>query len=469
MICPPSIVCSPAKQVLPAKQASLAKLVLALVLGLLFASCTRTLGYGVLLWTAEGSGIPSGTVLPVYIRSNIDQVWVAGIPKAYRREGDQVTKVEIPLALLDLHGSKSAAQKQAGAFAEFARTYAETLQDGLPVRENPDNGARRVYRLRAGEIIKVLSRAEGIPAISASGAPLPGGWYRVLTEDGSRGYCFSYRLKLFEHSGGPLQSALAAAEESREKARDTDLENLLSKTWVAESYSTMLGQWKLDIDSLLEGWGFSPGEDTGIAHVFLPQTDLSFPYQAIRSTGTRSWQFDGAPLQMRLRSDTVLAVQWNEAGGSERTALFVDLPVPLADLVVQETSRRETLFAALFAQGPIFSSANYGTLAFTETGGFVWSGFQRLVPQVIPQAALGAGSIEMRLFLAPALENRYDGAFSLVFNVVSGQKPAVSFMYTLDTVSGGLRLEYVPPANIGEVTVTRRAASPMIIYFYRDE
>jgi hypothetical protein len=38
---------------------------------------------------------------------------------------------------------------------------------GLPIREGPDSGSRRVYRLRAGEIIKVLSKSEGAPALPA--------------------------------------------------------------------------------------------------------------------------------------------------------------------------------------------------------------------------------------------------------------------------------------------------------------
>jgi hypothetical protein len=74
----------------------------------------------------------------------------------------------------------------------------------------------------------------------------------------------------------------------------------------------------------------------------------------------------------------------------------------------------------------------------------------------------------MRLFLDSSLESRYDGAFTLRFNVVAGTSPQVNFMYTIDNVSGGLRLEYVPTTNISGVTVMRRTASPLIIYLYND-
>ena len=93
----------------------------------LFSSCTRTLGYGLLLWSAEDPPVPSGTVLPVYIRSNIDHVWVVGIPREFRVDGSNRDKFEIPLAKLELAGSRKRAMERAEAFAPYALSYAETL------------------------------------------------------------------------------------------------------------------------------------------------------------------------------------------------------------------------------------------------------------------------------------------------------------------------------------------------------
>ncbi|MDR0312190.1 MAG: SH3 domain-containing protein, partial [Treponema sp.] len=84
---------------------------------ILSSSCARRLGYGVLLWSSDDPAIPSGTVLPIYIRSNIDKVWVAGIPAEYREKGSNVDKFEIPLAKLELAGSKKRAQERAVEFA----------------------------------------------------------------------------------------------------------------------------------------------------------------------------------------------------------------------------------------------------------------------------------------------------------------------------------------------------------------
>jgi len=437
---------------------------LLLILTLFLASsCTRLLGYGILLWSSEDPPVPSGTVLPVYIKSNIDHVWVVGIPKEFRTQGSRIDKFEIPLAKLELAGSKKKAEARAEIFAPYALTYAEALQDGLPIRESPDNNARRVYRLKLGEIIKLLSRARGTAAVGTTGDALPGDWYNVLTEDGTTGYCFSYRLKLFEHSGGPL----TVAQNEQEETADPVLDQLLARTWSPDSYGTMVNTRKIDLEDFSHHWCFDPGQETGTARIKVKDLDRSFSYSKIVSTGTRSWRFEGTELQMNLRSDTTLAVQFNETNGILRTLLFVVLPSDVDDIILQETTRREDLFQSIYGQGPVYTSNNYGTLTFQEDGHFTWVGNNLLVPQVIPATALGSGTLDMRLFLSNTLSDRYAGAFTLHFDGINGAGISADFMYSLD--SQGFRIEYVPPACLDDLTVARRASSPLVIYFFKSE
>ena len=430
----------------------------------IFAGCSSRLGWGVLLWSTEDPPIPSGTVLPVYIRSNINKVWVVGIPAGLRHTRDGLDKIEIPLARLELVGSKAKANKRAGDFARYARTYAENMQDGLPIRDNPDNNGRRVYRLRYGEIVKILSREEGSPAISATGDPLPGDWYKVLTEEGSTGYCFSYRLKLFEHNSGPLAASAPATAETG-SAADPELEALLLKIWLPELYAAMIDNKRINLDDLSRRWRFDPGQETGMARIYAPGVDLSYSYTVIRSDGPRAWRFEGTNLRMQLRSDTTLAVQFSEGGGNMRTLLFVSLPIDMDDLVIQETARRERLFDAIYHQGPVFTSNNYGTISFREGGTFSWKGFDLLVPQILPETIEGNGTISMDLFLGTGLEDRYTGAFTLLFGN-SGDEAILRCMYALD--NQGFRIEIAPETTIEDNTVIRRAASPMVLYFFKD-
>jgi hypothetical protein len=361
-------------------------------------------------------------------------------------------------------GNRRRALERAETFAPYALVYAEILQDGLPVRENPDNVSRRVYRLRAGEVIKILRPARGGQmAVGATGDPLPGEWFRVLTEDGTAGYCFSYRLRLFEHTGGPL----VVVRNEQQEMEDPDLDRVLTRTWSPESYGAMVNTRRVDLEELSQHWHFDPGQDTGTARIRTRDMDRTFSYSQIQSTGTRSWRFEGTTLQMNLRSDTTLAVQFTENGGILRTLLFAALPSSVDDIILQETARREVLFRNIYHHGPVYTSSNFGTLTFQEDGRFTWTGNMLLVPQVIPVSAVGSGNLDMRLFLSSAMSERYDGAFTLHFDGIGGARFPVNFMYSLDPQ--GLRIEHAPQTSMDGLAVARRASSPLIVYFFRAE
>jgi hypothetical protein len=168
---------------------------------------------------------------------------------------------------------------------------------------------------------------------------------------------------------------------------------------------------------------------------------------------------------MSLRSAGALAVQYTEAGGVLRTLLFVTLPAEIDDIIEQETTRRENLFASIYEQGPVFTRTYYGTLSLTGEGNFTWIGKGRLVPQLIPSYAADSGSVDMNLYLGPDLRERYDGAFTLRFASERGGEIPVRFMYTLD--SQGLRIEYAPDTSMDGILVARRSSSPMILYFFK--
>jgi hypothetical protein len=431
------------------------KIILFAFFALFLSSCSR-LGYGVLLWSIDDPPIDSGTVLPVYIRSNIERIWVVGVPETTGLGRDY--KLEIPLTQLEFVGSRRNAIQWAQDFAPFAMSYAENLQDGLPIRDGPDNNSRRVYRLRLGEVIKILGRVKGNPPIGASGDPLPGDWYRVMTSDGVIGFCFSYRLRIFNQTQRSIQS-------SPSSYHDEDLDILLSRKWSAESYLHMITSRRINIQEMEKNYRFDPGNETGIARVILPDIERQFIYDRISSNGERSWQFDGTDLNMTLRGNNTLAVEFADRSGINREFIFAALTTDVDDIIIQEKARRENQYMTIYNQGPLFTSNHYGSITFLRTGGFTWSGYDLLTPQFIPAATRGAGSINMDLYIAPSLENRYNGAFTMQFTDVRSNN-TLHFLYGLD--NQGLRLEVVPDYGIEDITVMRRGSSPLVLYFFRD-
>jgi hypothetical protein len=70
----------------------------------------------------------------------------------------------------------------------------------------------------------------------------------------------------------------------------------------------------------------------------------------------------------------------------------------------------------------------------------------------------------MDLFISHTFTEQYNGAFTL--RLTDSPNTPLRFMYSLD--NQGLRLEVVPDFGVENITVTRRATSPMVLYFFRD-
>ena len=75
-------------------------------LAFVFSSCSGVIGYSVVLWNiqSEDTAIADGTVVPVYVKSNINHEYIIGVP-------DSKQKLEVPLWMLSEPDSKKNAKK----------------------------------------------------------------------------------------------------------------------------------------------------------------------------------------------------------------------------------------------------------------------------------------------------------------------------------------------------------------------
>ncbi len=427
------------------------------------SACSPLLGWGVLLWSVDEPAVVSGSVLPVYIKSNIGGVYVVGVNEA---QSGKDKKIELPLWQLEFFESRAKAREYSENFRDYAVLYAETLQDALPIRSRPDNTeeSNKVYKLRQGEIIKIMEQSDGAPAMTG-GTPLPGNWYKVMTGDGTIGYCFSYRLRLFEQTDASIAVSASRNNDTEEKKDDPDLEMILSQTWYPDFYKTMIDQQRFDLSRYSENYGFFPGQESGLVTLVLPDLQFSFPYTSIQKIRDRFWRFNDTPVELNLRSSNVLLVQYSLDGGSQKSAAFVTLNRSASDFAQEERERRDILKKALFDCGPVLRSENYGLLVFTPEGGFSWNGYHLLVPAIVSPQALGAGGLELGIFLHKELQSQYTGVLSLRFE--GAEEKPVNFLYNIEPK--GLRLEYLPPSSIDASVAARRASNPSVIFFSRLE
>ncbi len=419
----------------------------ALAFTLALAACSSKIGYGVMNWSLPERALAAGDVVPVFIQSNIGKVYVIGAGKGFR------THVEVPLWQLTLYKSRSRANKAAAALKEYRYTYATVKADGLPIRAEPENTARQVYRLREGQKVKIVRKGEGTPVLVGN-APLKGDWFEVMTDDGGSGWCFSYNLALFDEREAP------AASDSVASTDDAALDGLLARSWYPDSYRQMIADDRIDLDRVDPQWGFFPGKDSGVARVATADGLVTFPYTSIVKADDGLYRFEGSTLSVQLRKSDSILVQYSDSAGMPHALYFTSLDATPADLIEAEKERRAELLAAILKRGPGFSSGNYGVIRFLEDGRFLWSGFQLLVPSIVPAGSGGGGLVEFRCFLPNGVAPEYEGVVSLKFDNAKGW---AHFLYA---VSGkGLKFESLSENNVKDNVVIARSLSPTVIFF----
>lgn len=413
----------------------------------LLAGCSNKLGYGVVNWSVPEYGLDAGDIIPVYVRSNIEKLYIVGLNEQTEM------RIEIPLWQLTFFESKREAVKFQKKLEEYRYTYAFVKLDGLPMRIAPDNTAKQVYKLREDQTVKILWFGDGVPVLK-NGKPMEGQWFEVLTDDGARGWCFSYNLTIYDE-----RDKRAVAESGTGEIQDEELEKILLETWYPAHYRRMINDRQIDLDKVSLTWGFFPGARSKIARIELEGVQLSFPYTKITKINGK-YRFDGSNLSMQIRGKDSISVEFSDLSGKQRIENFASLSTTAEEIIDSELTRREKKIAEIAGTAKEFSSENFGTLKILQDGQFFWNGYNLISPSIIPDAAGASGTVSIKYFLSKRFLSDYDGVLSFKFEKSS--EPII-FMYNIS--SSGLRLEAVEPANIKENTVERRSLNPVILFF----
>ena len=413
-----------------------------------FNSCSRLMGYSVVLWSIPEQNLTDGMVVPVYIKSNITQSYVIGIP-----ETDQ--KCEVPLWQISEPASKKEVKQLSEKYNEYQRKYAKVKLDGLPIRHEPVNTARQVYRLRENEIIRVLYKGEGAAVMTGKTA-LQGDWLRVLTSDGTLGWCFSYNLNVFDER-----------DEQKDSSSDSDafvideyLTKILTATWYPESYADMIRTGRIDLGAMSPYYKFDTGFVSGEVSININGLKEKASYKGLSKVGSNVYQFDDTGFKMTVRSSSFIVVQYIDELGMPSSFNFVTLSTDINEVIAKEQERRKSIFDKIVSAGPSFSSSNYGTIEFTEDFGFAWTGYSLLTPSLIPENSGVTGSVALGYFLGESLKEEFDGVLTLTFDENARK---INFFYKLE--SDGLRLEDAQRAQFKKSLAVDRSSNPVVMYF----
>jgi len=426
-----------------------------LLSSLCFISCgkDKIMGYSVVLWNIPEYKLQAGDVVPVYIRSNISHMYVAGVHK----EDGSIEKIETPLWMLTDPLSKSKVVPVQKKYNEFSHTYASVKVDGLPCRAEAVNTSKQVYRFRKGEIIKILYKGKGQIPMSGS-KPLPGDWYRVLTDNGTQGWCFSYSLTMFETD----ENGKKIGDEEIEEIETTDqyIEAILDKTFYPDNFKTMIDAGNIDLNVINASYNFRIDTETNKVILNLSDIHESWDYNGYTKTDDREYTLKDVPLKVFYKKSNYVVVRYTGSSGKPQDLDFVLIDDNIADIIQAEKDRRVEELDAVIEYGPKFTSTNYGTITFTEEGTFRWNNFKLLVPTVISANAKTTGTVSVKYAVSKALKANYDGVITFNF---TGMSDEVNFLYKFE--NGGMRLEDATEATFKGNLITGRSSSPMIMYF----
>ena len=421
-----------------------------------FSSCSGVIGYGVVLWNINEYQIPDGTIVPVYLKSNISRVYVIGLP-------DSKEKTEVPLWKISEPQSKRKAQKYLEQFAAYEHRYAKCVLDGLPIRSDKINTSKQVYRLRKDEVLRVLYEDIG-HAPTTGQTELEGTWLRVLTSDGTEGWCFSHNLRLFTmYADGTMGEG---AKEADVQEEDIVLESMLSKKWYPENYGSMLASGAIDLEYMNSDYGFDTGKDSGVVSLHLKTLDVSYPFAGVTRTSKNIYKFNDVPIQVTVKNENFIIVQHTDEKGMPHSYNFITIEVNIEQRISEEIERRNSEYNALCRFGPDFRSNNYGSLSFYDNSVFQWTGFNLLVPALIARSAKGSGYVRIKYILPNALKQEWDGVLTFMFE---GMENEVNFLYKKE--SNGLRLTNASVAAVNNGTIDRtstivsRPPNSMVMFF----
>jgi hypothetical protein len=403
------------------------------------------------LWGLPTYNLQEGDVVPVYIKSNISHVYVIGLPKTKEKAEVPVWQITDPVSRLETFFSTR-------RYMEYLHQYAQVTMDGLPVRKEPVNTSKQVYRLRKNETVKLLYTGKG-QAVLAGHKTLEGKWFRILTQGGTQGWCFSNNLKLFTTEKGGIVKT-GQSEEIQEE--DTTLKNFLEKKWYPDYYAAMIRDQKIDLDAMNTSFCFDTGAGSGTVSLVMPGIQSSWPYAGVVKTPDDTYKYNDIPVEITVKSPDSIVLHFMDENGKPQDFNMITVTEDIGELVALETDRRTKELEHLCQQGPSYESSNYGELLFSSDGTFTWTGFSLLVPTLISPVSTGHGTVSVRYFISNALKSSYDGILTFHFNNMDKE---INFLYKLEET--GLRLEDASDAVMNGKTVTARGMSPLVLFFAR--
>ncbi len=372
----------------------------------------RTIGYGLVLWSDNESSIPTGAVVAVVDQSRITNTYSVVPPPGKNKKTIGTKSVDVAQWRISFFPDRKAAEAFQKTYSPYVQAYARSEKNALPIRSEASPSADMVYKLRQGEIMKVLRKS----ATPTNESGLEAYWYDVLTNSGVSGWVFGYLLTVYDQGTG-------MAAPLPETVTDPALSSVMTNTWRPSYFGQMIQSGIYDLTRFQSTYGFFPDPEQKRFTLVLPEYSIAFDYTGIQKMELNRYAVVGTSLLITLRSETELSLQYSHKGNITSTTVEkIDQNVD--DLVKAEQQRRDDLYTAFLDHGDRLSSSAYGEIRLSKDKKFTWDGFQPLVPNVIPRTATGSGNVGFPLYLDTSLKGKFDGVITFNLNGTDSSQSA---------------------------------------------
>jgi hypothetical protein len=423
-------------------------------LGAVFSCGPGAVGYGVVLWGQPEGPVVTGSVVKVIEKSETDKTCLLSIP-------GEKNAVEFSAGRIRILPDRSDADAYAKSLAPYLSSWAfSRKQDSppLPMRVSANASAETVYKLRQGQVVKVIGRTEKTEFIK----PYENYWYELVTDDGFSGWCFGHYLKVFTVEGDPTGTANKLLSE------DETLDRILGNVWRPDWFREQMGSGEIDLLKFREDVGFFPEPSENLFRLVLPTYSLEFRYERVDRLSAKNYDAVGSGLRISVLDEERIMLSYSHKN-QETGGLFALVTEDVAETISKELKRREDVYNGLMAKGSGLTSTAYGSIRLESGMRFTWSGFDRLVPSVIAAGTGSAGRIDFPFHLSKQLQGTYDGVITFIFDqpgaqARSGSSSALGTSFLYSSTGGGLRLTSLAADSFSELEVTRLGISPVIFF-----
>jgi len=413
------------------------------IVSIILSSCSaKLLGYGVILWRDKNIPFKTGSVVKVLEESHIRKTYIV--------EKSRKEKVEIPVWNVQLFEKENDALSYSKVYRPNYAMFGFSLRDGLPIREKPKAESPRKYKLRKGELIKILMRGENRVKVGS----YDDYWYYVIAKDGTKGYCFGHLLRIFTTEGDPLEKVTELM------SQDPVLDSFLKSVWRPEYYKEMIDKGYIDLKIFRSDIGLFPDRSNNTVTLVTDKYSIPFHYSAIEKVGENHYTFKDTNLRIVIYAKNRAVISY-KVGSQNISSVYVTMSKDIQEVIDNETARRDDIFAGFFSLGNTLKSDFYGTINLMDGRRFQWYNFSKLKGIIIKQTVSGVGTVDFPYFLSGKLRKSYDGIITFKFD----DSPEVQINFLYKVLDGGIRLVFIKNMEIENLEVQKLTKSSVVMFF----